>query len=93
VASFRACWNWGVEAGLLTGRFPNRGLKFPKSSEKSPFQTWEEIERVLMRGGWLEVDEKTYWDCLYLTLPQVQEFLTFTEAKESRQNNLPKLAL
>jgi hypothetical protein len=22
VASFRACWNWGVEAGLLTGRFP-----------------------------------------------------------------------
>lgn len=79
VASFRACWNWGVEAGLLTGRFPNRGLKYPKGTEKPPFQTWEEIERTLARGGLSPVEQKDLWDCLYLTLPQMQDFLTFTE--------------
>lgn len=26
MASFRACWNWGVQAGLVKGPFPNRGL-------------------------------------------------------------------
>src|SRR5262249_47020861 len=51
VASFRACWNWGVEAGLVRGRFPNRGLKYPKADEKPPFQTRAEIERQIARGG------------------------------------------
>ena len=51
VASLRAAWNWGVQAGLVTGPFPHRGLMFPKTSEKPPFQTWEEIERQIERGG------------------------------------------
>jgi len=45
LASFRALWNWSVKSGLLTGPFPNQGLVFPKTEEKPPFQTWEEIER------------------------------------------------
>ena len=47
IASFRAVWNWGVRAGLLSGTFPNRGLVYPKTDEKPPFQTWEEIERQI----------------------------------------------
>jgi len=80
MASFRACWNWGIEASLLTGRFPNKGIKYPKTAEKPPFQTWEEIERQIARGGLLEAQQKELWDCLYLTLPEVEAFLTFAEA-------------
>jgi integrase len=80
VASFRACWNWGAEAGLVHGRFPGRGLRYPKTAEKPPFQTWEEIQRQVARGGLSEVEQKELWDCLYLTLPQVEEFLDFARA-------------
>ena len=45
VASLRGCWNWGAQGELLAGRFPNRGLKYPKTAKKPPFQTWEEIKR------------------------------------------------
>ena len=34
VATLRAAWNWGAQAGLLTGPFPHRGLKYPKTTEK-----------------------------------------------------------
>src|SRR5205807_3369582 len=34
VASFRACWNWAADGGLVQGRFPGRGLKYPKADEK-----------------------------------------------------------
>jgi hypothetical protein len=30
---------------LVTGRFPNDGLRYPKIDEKPPFMTREEIER------------------------------------------------
>jgi integrase len=75
VASFRAVWNWGVRAGMLSGTFPNRGLVYPKTDEKPPFQTWEEIERQLARGGHMPAEEKELWDCLFLTVPQAQELL------------------
>lgn len=50
MSSFRACWNWAVAAGLLTGAFPNRGLRYPKTDEKPPFQTWAEIEQQITTG-------------------------------------------
>lgn len=76
VASFRAVWNWAVRAGLLSGTFPNRGLVYPKTDEKPPFQTWEEIERQIGRGGLSLAEQRGLWDCLFLTVPQVQELLT-----------------
>ncbi|HEY7425275.1 MAG TPA: hypothetical protein VH682_13670 [Gemmataceae bacterium] len=50
VATMRAAWNWGVQAGLLSGPFPHCGLKYPKSTAKPPFQTWQEIERQIQAG-------------------------------------------
>lgn len=77
MASFRACWNWGIQASLVKGPFPNRGLKYPKADEKPPFQTWAEIERQIQQGGLSAVDQLDLWDCLFLTLPEIDEFLTF----------------
>jgi integrase len=80
MATFRACWNWGVHGGKLKGHFPSRGLKYPKGEEKPPFQTREEIERQIARGGLTEAEVHALWDCLFLTLPEIQEFLRFVEA-------------
>src|SRR5262245_22062252 len=79
MASLRACWNWGVQSGKLQGAFPNRGLKYPKASEKPPFQTWEEIERQIARGGLTPAEQDDLWDCLFLTLPQIAELLTYVK--------------
>jgi hypothetical protein len=62
MASLRACWNWGIQSGKLQGAFPNRGLKYPKANEKPPFQTWEEIERQIARGGLTPAEEEDLWD-------------------------------
>lgn len=86
VGNFRACWNWGVQAELIPDRrFPNRGLKYPKTTEKPPFQTWEEIQRQIGRGGLTEAEQKELWDCLYLTMPEVNEFLAF--ARENARHD------
>jgi integrase len=75
VASFRAAWNWGVQAGLLSGPFPNRGLVYPKTDEKPPFRTLEQIERQIAGGGLTPAEQEELWDCVFLTVPQVQELL------------------
>lgn len=75
VASLRACCNWGVQAGKLQGPCPNRGLKYPKAEEKPPFQTREEVERQIARGGLSARERQDLWDCLFLTLPQVERLL------------------
>jgi integrase len=75
MASFRAMWNWGVHATLVAESFPGRGLVYPKADEKPPFQTKEEIERKL-RG--LSARERAeLWDCLFLTLPEIDELLAY----------------
>jgi integrase len=81
MASFRACWNWGVQSGKLQGASPNRGLKYPKAGEKPPFQTWQEVQRQIARGGLTPAEEADLWDCLFLTLPQIDELLAFVKGQ------------
>lgn len=79
LVTFRTIWRWGMMTGKVTGTFPNRGLKYPKSSEKPPFQTWAEIDRQIQRGGLTAFEEAELWDCLYLTLPEIEELLAFVK--------------
>lgn len=79
MASFRACWNWGVQAGLLKGAFPSRGLRYPKADDKPPFQTWKEIERQIKLGSVPKQEQRALWDCLFLTLPDIDAFLSYVK--------------
>jgi integrase len=93
VASLRACWNWAVSASLVSGAFPtNKNLKYPKAQEKEHFQTREEIERKIRRGGMPDADVKELWDCLFLTLPEVDDFLRFAEATARHEFLYPMCA-
>ena len=77
IASFRAAWNWGVLAGLVTGSFPNKGLKFPKLDEKPPFQTWQEIERRIARGGLINGQVSEMWESLFLQKTEIEEMIGY----------------
>jgi integrase len=83
MASFRAAWNWAAQAGLVSGPFPSRGVKYPKTAEKPPFQTWQEIERQVSRGGLSAAEQRELWDCLFLTLPEVAALLAFVKEHAS----------
>ncbi len=75
VATLRLIWNWAVAHGLLTGASPTKGLNYPKTEQKPPFMTREEIEKVIKRGGLTEEQEARLWDCLFLTSAEVAKLL------------------
>jgi integrase len=75
LATFSAIWNWGRAVGQVNGSFPNKGLRFAKTNEKPPFQTREEIDRQLARGGLSESEQEALWDCLYLTPANLEKVL------------------
>lgn len=79
VTSFSGVWRWGQAMGYVTSSFPNKGLKYPKTDEKPPFQTREEIERQIARGGITEEEQQALWECLFLTLPEIADVLAYAK--------------
>jgi integrase len=77
VASLRSVWNWGAIHELTDDALPSRGLRYPKSTEAPPFQTWDQIERRIKKGGLLEAEEKDLWDCLFLSQDEINDFLEY----------------
>jgi integrase len=63
---------------------PTDGLKYPKKKQKPPFQTWEQIERAIGRGGMTDEEKKELWDSLFLSLDQIAEVLEFVRMKPNR---------
>ena len=41
--------------------------------------TFDEIEKVIKRGGLTDKQEAGLWECLFLTISEVQEILTYVE--------------
>jgi integrase len=77
IVTLRTAWNWAVDMNLLSGRFPNKGLRYPKRDEKPPFQTRAEIERKVAAGGLTRKQIDELWDALFLTLPEIEELLEY----------------
>lgn len=48
---------------------------YPKTNEKPPFQTWKEIERQIEHLP--KKEHQDLWDCLFLTMPDLDELLKF----------------
>ncbi|MDG3004756.1 tyrosine-type recombinase/integrase [Paludisphaera mucosa] len=79
--SLKTAWNWAVRMGLVAGRFPSDGLRFPRSSEKSPFMTRAEIERRLAEGGLTDRQAAGAWEALYLKTDGIVEALEIVKAR------------
>ena len=81
IATLRACWNWAVQSKLLTGNYPNRGLRFAKEEEKEPFRTFTEIETIIAGEQADDARKEALWEALYLTRPELEEFLAYVQKK------------
>jgi integrase len=79
LATFRACWNWAIHGGVLKTPFPGKGLRFPKENEKEPFRTFAEIEAILASGQAAGRRADCLWESLYLTKPELEEFLGYVK--------------
>jgi len=82
IVSLRTAWNWGVKIGIVTGRFPYDGLRYPKTDEKPPFLTWQEIERRL--PGLKPAEQDELWGCLFLTGGEIGLLLDHVKSHASQ---------
>lgn len=93
VVTFRCLWNWALRTGLLEGAFPGRLVKYPKITERPPFQTWQEIEAQIKRGGLTEEEQSNLWDCLFLSHVEIAELLDYVEKTASHPFIYPMVVM
>lgn len=79
LSTFSTVWSWAMTKGYTKSVFPSKGLRFPKTSEKPPFQTWSEIERQIKLGGLTDIEQAELWDCLFLGVAEIDELLSFIQ--------------
>lgn len=84
LSTFSAVWSWARATSRVEGPFPNKGLRFPKTTEKPPFQTKEEIDRQIARGGLSENEQEGLWDCLYLTPADLDKVLKVVKERSDQ---------
>ncbi len=75
IATLGTAWNWAHCTGIIAIEFPNKGMVYPKSDEKPPFQTRDEIERQIRRTRLDKAGQSELWECLFLTVPDIAELL------------------
>jgi integrase len=86
IGTLASVWNRWARPLLLVDRpAPTQGLIYAKARAKAPFQTREQIERQVARGGLSAPEIKDLWGSLFLTLGQVQELLTHVQARGGRR--------
>jgi len=93
LSTLSSVWSWGRVTGRVAGPFPNKGLRFPKTTEKPPFQTREEIERQIARGGLTDSEREALWDCLYLTPPDLDAVLELVKGRARHRALYPMCAV
>lgn len=91
--SLRTAWNWGATATmkLVTGKFPNKGLSFPKTTERPPFMTRGEIERRIRSSKLTKAEIADLWEALYLTVEETKDFLEYVRTKPAQPFVYPSL--
>jgi integrase len=79
IHTLRAAWKWGAKNGLVAGPFPNDGLCYPRTTELPIFMTRQEIERHVAAGGLDDAEIADLWHSMYLTVPEVTQFLEYVK--------------
>lgn len=89
LSTLATVWNrHALPLGLVKEELSIKGFIFSKRRPKPKFQTRQQIERQVQRGGLNAHDIATLWECLFLTLTEVQELLHFVKQRASRAGYL-----
>ncbi len=85
IGTLSSVWNrWARPLGLVDAPAPTKNLVYAKTRAKPPFQTREQIERQVARGGLSAVEIKDLWGSLFLTLGQVSDLLAHVRERGGR---------
>lgn len=77
LVTFGTVWRWAESVPLVTGSFPRRGLRLPKTKELPQFQTWTEIERQIEQNELQGREAALLWNALYLRRSEIDELLDY----------------
>lgn len=90
LGTFSVVWTFAHDvlklAGIVGQQRPNKGVKLPKEDEKEPFKTMEEIHAEIAVGGLTEEEISAKWECLFLSIEEVWEFIAYCETEAVRRN-------
>lgn len=75
VTTLSTIFAWAVANGHLESTPEKKTVRYPKGKEKPPFQTWQEIEKRIGRGGLSENEVADLWECLFLNTSEVANLL------------------
>lgn len=93
LVTFRSIWNWAIKVELLPkSGFPSDGLRYPKTVELPPFQTFE---AVLRQTKDLEPDSnkaKDLWSTVFLNREETEELLNHVEVTAAHPFIYPMFA-
>ena len=79
--TFTLLWKYARKHDLLTKDNPifdangEWNLEIDKPRERIPFQTYEQISKIVARGGLTKVEEKELWGSLFLNMEEIREVL------------------
>jgi integrase len=85
LATFRQIWVWAQDNNHLslpcpllrpTGRWR---IELEKPKEKVKFQTWQQIQRRIDRGGLSDEEQSELWESLFLDEGEIGELLAFVK--------------
>ena len=93
LATLRTLWGWAQKSDCVSKPFPSAGLVFPRSRQKMPFATWDQIEQRIGRGMPAGYTQADYWDCLYLDKEQLDGLLAFIQQHAAYDFLYPMAAL
>lgn len=93
LATLTTLWNWALRNDYVSGALPKSGLKFPKLEEPRPFQTYEQISSQVHRGGLTSLEVAELWDCLFLSVAEVDELLSMVRDRASYRFLYPMVTM
>lgn len=93
IVTLRTAFNFAVSMKYVSGPFPNKGLRYPKSAEKPPFMTRAEIENRIEYSGLTDAEINDLYESMYLTIDELAELLTEVKAKPSQPFVYPMISM
>jgi site-specific recombinase XerD len=72
IVTFRSVWLWAKMRKMISSDLPCLKLEYPKAAQKPRFQTWQQIERAIAKGGSADL-----WNYLWLDADQTNELLDY----------------
>lgn len=93
LGTLSAAWGFALSRGHVNTPFPSRKLKFPKTHDKPPFQTRQQIDQQIAAGGLGNSEKEELWHSLFLTLPEIDDVLRVVQQRSRYEFLYPMLIM